>query len=68
MSHPYEPVIRGSFLLVEDQALRDKVLEVASNFHMRDGFKHPDGSWGSIRISYDELKDALAYMARTPGS
>lgn len=59
----YTRDLRGAFVATEDLELREIINEVVANFHMRDGAAHPDGSRGSIKISPDQLRDCLAYMA-----
>lgn len=52
--------IAGSFEEVPVQ-VQDRIKEIVSNFHYRDGRLNEDGSLGTVRIGVRELNDALAY-------
>jgi hypothetical protein len=57
----YEHDIKDSFYELSDDE-KDIVMQVAANFHYRNGVKHPDGSLGEIRITNRQLTDCFAYM------
>ncbi len=57
----FKAASRGAFLLL-DPDLRERVLNIHGEFHIRDGAKNPDGSRGTIRMTPDELRDLLAYL------
>jgi hypothetical protein len=44
-----------------DDATADWVTMIAGHFYVRDGFKHWDGSRGTLRMSPRQLKAALAF-------
>jgi len=56
--------LKGSFATMP-QDTKDLIVEIMSQYHIRDSFIHPDGSQGSMQISPMQMNDALAYLVST---
>ena len=62
MSIPAKEEMFGAFTSLTD-VQKGRIIECCAHYHMRDGQRSSDGSRGSIRIGYGELKDLIAFVA-----
>jgi hypothetical protein len=63
MDITYTKDIKGAFDSLTD-AQKDVAINIASNFHYRNGFRNEDGSLGSVKVGYREFIDCLAYALK----
>jgi hypothetical protein len=59
---PTKEELGGAFDALSD-VQKGRIIECCANYHLRDGVRNSDGSRGSIRIGYSELRDLIAFVA-----
>ena len=59
----YTEDIKGYFNDTND-VIKETILEIVGNFHIRNGVKQLDNSMGVIDITLKQFNDCLAYMVK----